>query len=41
MIKGDTRLTTPNPHRGDISVDILKKILRRPDISYEEWDSAK
>ena len=25
MVKGDLRLTIPNPHRQDIGVDLLKK----------------
>ena len=28
MIKGDLRLAIPNPHRQDIGVDLLKRILR-------------
>jgi hypothetical protein len=30
----------PNPHRGDISVDLLKKILRQGEISREDWLSV-
>jgi hypothetical protein len=40
MLKGSARLMVPNPHRGDISVDLLKKILRQGDISREDWLSA-
>jgi hypothetical protein len=33
----ECRLILPNPHRGDISVDLLRHILRRADVSHEEW----
>ncbi|HWQ19691.1 MAG TPA: type II toxin-antitoxin system HicA family toxin [Methanotrichaceae archaeon] len=41
MIRGTIRLTIPNPHRGDISVDLLRRILRQAEISREEWDSTR
>ena len=37
MIKGNLTLTIPNPHRKDISVELLKRILRRAEISRNEW----
>jgi predicted RNA binding protein YcfA (HicA-like mRNA interferase family) len=37
MVMGTRRLTLPNPHRGDISVDLLARLLRQADISPEEW----
>jgi predicted RNA binding protein YcfA (HicA-like mRNA interferase family) len=37
MIKGDLVLTIPNPHRKDIGVDLLMKILKRGNISRGEW----
>jgi len=30
-------LTIPNPHRQVIEVDLLQRILRRANISREEW----
>ena len=30
-------LKIPNPHRGDVSVDLLSRILRQAGISREEW----
>lgn len=30
----------PNPHRGDISVDLLSRILRQAGISREEWEKV-
>ena len=37
MIKGDLVLTIPNPHRGDIGVALLNRILGRAGISKVEW----
>ena len=37
MIKGDLVLTIPNPHRRDIGVALLSRILRRAGVSKEEW----
>lgn len=37
MIRGDLTLTIPNPHRDDISVDLLKRILRRAGVIRDEW----
>ncbi len=33
-------VTIPNPHRGDVSVDLLKRILRTANISDDEWNNA-
>ena len=40
MLRGTVRLVIPNPHRGDISVDLIKKILRQGEIDREDWLSA-
>lgn len=40
MIKGDLVLTIPNPHRREISVDLLTRILRQAGISRTEWLEA-
>jgi hypothetical protein len=37
MVKGDLVLTIPNPHKKEISVDLLVRILRQADISKDEW----
>jgi hypothetical protein len=37
MARGDFRLIVPNPHRGDISVDLLARILRQAGVSREVW----
>ena len=40
MLRGDRRLTLPNPHRADIGADLLARILRQAGITREEWDSV-
>ena len=40
MVKGDVRLTIPNPHRKDIGVDLLKRILRQGEIRRDEWNRS-
>lgn len=37
MARRDEVVTLPNPHRADISVDLLLRVLRSADISREEW----
>ena len=37
MLKYEIRLTLPNPHRREISVDLLSRILKQAGISREEW----
>jgi predicted RNA binding protein YcfA (HicA-like mRNA interferase family) len=37
MIKGILVLTIPNPHRGDIGIDLLSRILRQAGITKEDW----
>lgn len=37
MLRGDRVLTVPNPHRKDISVDLLKRILDRAGVNRDEW----
>ncbi|WP_133511443.1 type II toxin-antitoxin system HicA family toxin [Candidatus Thiosymbion oneisti] len=38
MIRDSVTLRVPNPHRGDISKDLLSRILRQAGISREEWE---
>jgi hypothetical protein len=40
MVRGDVVLRIPNPHRGDIGMDLLSRILRQGRITREEWESA-
>ena len=38
LIKGNLRLTVPNPHQGEIGKDLLSRILKQASISREEWE---
>jgi len=38
MIKDDVTLRAPNPHRGDISRDLLSRILKQAGINKEDWE---
>lgn len=40
MVKGELRLTIPNPHAGDISVGLLSRILRQAGIDRATWESV-
>jgi predicted RNA binding protein YcfA (HicA-like mRNA interferase family) len=39
MIKDKLRLTIPNPHQGDIGVNLLSKILKQAGISKQDWQN--
>ncbi len=41
MIKGQSKIRIPNPHGSrDISVSLLKEILRQAGIGKNEWDAV-
>ncbi len=37
LVKGNVSVTIPNPHEGDISIDLLSRILRQAGISRSDW----
>ncbi|HBY57855.1 MAG TPA: hypothetical protein DEG96_08385 [Candidatus Atribacteria bacterium] len=39
MGRGQLKLRIPNPHKGDISISLLKEILRQAGISEKEWNN--
>jgi predicted RNA binding protein YcfA (HicA-like mRNA interferase family) len=39
MERGQLKLRLPNQHEGDISVGLLKRILREGQITDEEWEA--
>jgi predicted RNA binding protein YcfA (HicA-like mRNA interferase family) len=42
MIKDSLKLRIPNPHGAkDISISLLKEILRQANISFDEWAKIK
>lgn len=38
MVRGNQQVRIPNEHGGDISRDLLARILRQAGISREEWE---
>lgn len=38
LVKGQLRLILPNPHLGEISKDLLARILRQANLTREEWE---
>jgi predicted RNA binding protein YcfA (HicA-like mRNA interferase family) len=39
LVKGNLRLTLPNPHQAEISKDLLSRILKQAGISRKEWEA--
>lgn len=37
MVKGRRKIRIPNPHTGDVGVDLVKTILNQAEIPREEW----
>ncbi len=40
MTKGKRKLRIPNPHEGDIGVDLLAAILKQAGVTRDEWFSV-
>ncbi|MDZ7288456.1 MAG: type II toxin-antitoxin system HicA family toxin [candidate division KSB1 bacterium] len=38
MVKGEIKLSLPNPHQSDIGLDLLARILRQAGIEKSEWE---
>jgi len=38
MVRGELKLALPNPHHGNISVDLLVRILKQAGIEREQWE---
>ena len=41
MVRGEIRVTIPNPHRQQVSVDLLSRILRQAAVTREEWEPVE
>jgi predicted RNA binding protein YcfA (HicA-like mRNA interferase family) len=37
MVRGSKRLALPNPHRQEIGIDLLVRVLRQAGVTREEW----
>jgi predicted RNA binding protein YcfA (HicA-like mRNA interferase family) len=40
MEKENIRLIIPNPHKGDIDVGLIRRLLKQAKIRHEEWNRA-
>lgn len=40
MIRRGLAVSVPNPHRGDISVPLLARVLSEAGVSRREWESV-
>jgi hypothetical protein len=40
MVRGDVVVAIPNPHRKDIGVGLLSRILRQAGVTRSEWEKA-
>jgi len=39
MVRDNLRFRIPNPHHGDISNGLLKRIFMQAEISQDEWEN--
>jgi predicted RNA binding protein YcfA (HicA-like mRNA interferase family) len=39
MVKKQLKVFIPNPHQGDISKNLLARILRQANITRDEWEN--
>ena len=40
MLRGALRIAVPNPHDGQISINLLARILRQAGILREDWEAV-
>ncbi len=40
LLRDNRRLILPNPHRGDVSVDLLIRLLKQANVSRDEWETT-
>ena len=40
MVRGSVVVAIPNPHRGDIGIGLLSRVLRQAGVSRLEWEQA-
>lgn len=41
VVRGDDMIHVPNPHRGDLSKQLIAEMLRRAGISRDDWNNAR
>ena len=37
-IRGNDTVRVPNPHHGDVAIELLSRILRQAGITKDEWE---
>ena len=40
MRRGPVSVVIPNPHRGDIGIGLLNRVLKQAGVTREEWESV-
>jgi len=40
LLRADRRLIIPNPHHGDISVDLLVRLLDEAGVTRQAWEAG-
>jgi len=40
MVCGDVVVTIPNPHRAQIGIGLLARVLRQAGVSRQEWEKT-
>ena len=40
IVLGKITIRIPNPHRGDIGVELLRRILLQAGVSRDEWEAT-
>ena len=40
MRRGTVSVMIPNPHRGDIAIGLLARVLKQAGVKRAEWESA-
>ena len=39
VVGGDITIRLPNPHKGDVGIELLARILRQAGINRDEWEA--
>lgn len=40
MLRGQRKVSIPNPHSGDIRRELLSRVLKQAGVTREEWEKA-
>ncbi len=39
LVRGETTVRAPNPHKSDIGKELVARILRQAGVSQEDWEA--